>query len=103
MKRLCVVRAHTFSQRLFGLMRKKSFEGYLLFERCRMIHTCWMRFPIDVIALDKKGQVLGSFSHLKPWRIYCAPRGTVSIIECSSLYEKKIVFSSGDKLELEYI
>lgn len=40
----------------------------VLIERCRQVHTFFMRYPIDVVHLDHSGAVLRVLT-LKPWRI----------------------------------
>jgi uncharacterized membrane protein (UPF0127 family) len=41
-----------------GLLKRDSFEGALVIEPCRWIHTIGMRFPIDVAYLDADGVVI---------------------------------------------
>lgn len=41
----------------------------LLIERCRSIHTHFMRFPIDALFLDARGRVVGAIHQMAPWRI----------------------------------
>lgn len=103
MKTIRAARARTFIQKLCGLMFKKSFDSALVFTNCRLIHTCWMRFPIDIVAVDKDNKVLAVTTDMKPWRVYCAPRGTVSIIECSSLLDRISGLVPGDELIIEYM
>jgi len=62
--------AATFSQRLLGLMGRRSLdpgEGLLLLK-CRSVHTCFMRFPIDVAYLDEDMWVLAVHEEVQPWR-----------------------------------
>ena len=47
----------------------------------RGVHTCWMRFAIDVIALDERGVIIDRVVHLKPWRIRLPRRGTAGVLE----------------------
>ena len=47
----------------------------------RGVHTCGMRFTIDVIALDEKGTVIDCVSNLKPWRLRLPRRGTAGVLE----------------------
>ena len=57
--------------RILGLMFKKSLpknRGLLLIP-CNSIHTFFMRFPIDVIFLNKHNTIVGIYRNLKPWRI----------------------------------
>jgi uncharacterized protein len=41
-----------------GLLKRDGFEGALVIEPCRWIHTIGMRFPIDVAYLDADGVVI---------------------------------------------
>ncbi|NQT90360.1 MAG: DUF192 domain-containing protein [Candidatus Omnitrophica bacterium] len=75
-------KARGFWQRLRGLMFFKSYpyEGALLFDNCSAIHTFFMRFPIDVIFLNKEKVILKICHGLKPWRLcFCA--GAYYVIE----------------------
>ena len=46
------------SARRRGLLKQDHFEGALVIDPCRWIHTIGMRFPIDVAYLDADGNVL---------------------------------------------
>lgn len=62
--------ASTFAQKFLGLMGRRSLdlgEGLLL-RKCRSVHTCFMRFPIDVAYLDRDMWVLAMHRGVKPWR-----------------------------------
>lgn len=62
--------ASSFTQRLFGLMFKKNMDGMggLLLEPCQSVHNCFVRFPIDVIFLSSKNEVVKILHSFKPWR-----------------------------------
>jgi uncharacterized membrane protein (UPF0127 family) len=65
----CVLADTPFS-RFRGLMGRKHLgkdEGMLL--ATWSIHTSFMRFPIDVVFLDRSFSVLRIVSSLKPWRV----------------------------------
>ena len=53
---------------LLGKSEPKENEGMLI-DRCSMIHTWFMKFPIDIIFLDSVGRVLSLYEHLYPWKI----------------------------------
>jgi uncharacterized membrane protein (UPF0127 family) len=56
--------------RVIGLMFRKSPKGDgLLLDPCNSIHTCFMRYPLDVIFLSKTNQVIKVIRNLKPWRM----------------------------------
>ena len=48
----------TRADRRRGLLGREGFDGALLIEGTRSVHTLGMRFPIDVAHLDADGVVL---------------------------------------------
>lgn len=62
---------NTFFSRLTGLMFKKHLPdgSGIILKPCTQIHTCFMRFNIDVIFLDKDLNVLHVIENMPPWRI----------------------------------
>lgn len=63
-----------------GRSRPKNGDGLLLVP-CDGIHTFWMSFPIDVLFLDEKGQVLASAGSLGPWKWGLRVRGARYVLE----------------------
>ncbi len=58
-------------QRTAGLLAMpplRAGEGLLL-KPCAGVHTWFMRYPIDLIFLDKHGKVLRTVENLQPFRI----------------------------------
>ncbi|MFH1724289.1 MAG: DUF192 domain-containing protein [Elusimicrobiota bacterium] len=53
---------------LLGRERMDPDEG-LWIDPCAMIHTFFMRFPIDALFLDKRLRVVHIAERLKPWRL----------------------------------
>ena len=41
----------------------------LVLAPCNAIHTCWMRFPIDVIFVTRDGRVTKTVERLAAWRV----------------------------------
>ena len=63
--------ADTYLKRLIGLMFKKDID-YGLFFILRYgsgVHTCFMRFPIDVYFLDENKITFDKVT-LTPWKYY---------------------------------
>lgn len=48
----------------------------LLIERCRAIHTCFLRFAIDALFLDRRGCVVAAVRDLRLWRCRSGQRAT---------------------------
>ena len=62
-------RADSFLARLRGLMGRAELPPGrgLLLEPCRSVHTCFMRFPIDVIFLNKEGEIVYLAVEMRPY------------------------------------
>ena len=48
---------------------------------CHGVHTWFMRFTIDIIAMDADGVVVDAVTLLKPWRMRLPKQGAVSVLE----------------------
>jgi uncharacterized membrane protein (UPF0127 family) len=75
--------ADTRATRAVGLLTKSGLEAGegLWIVPSRGVHTCWMRFAIDLLALDDEGVVVDRVTALKPWRIRLPRRGTAGVLE----------------------
>jgi len=75
--------ADTRATRAVGLLNRTGLEPGegLWIVPSRGVHTWWMRFPIDILALDDRGIVIDSVANLKPWRIRLPRRGTAGVLE----------------------
>jgi len=103
MKVIRVHKASSFFEKFLGLMFKREYTGCLLLEHCRSIHTFWMFFSIDLICLSGEGAVLAVKKTLQPWRVFCAPSGTQSIIECSAESSTIGDIAVGDSVTVEVV
>ena len=77
--------AETFWNRFKGLMfvsKEKSFN--LLIKNCNSIHTCFMKFNIDVYCLDKDFKVVKIYRNIKPFRFILPTKNTCQILETIS-------------------
>lgn len=63
--------AERFDERLLGLMFSKDLEkeNGLLISPCNSIHTFFMRYPIDIVFMDKNFKVVKAIYNIKPWRM----------------------------------
>lgn len=75
--------ADTFFTRLKGLMFSESFgdKDALLVDPCNSIHCCFVRFPIDVIFLDKNNKIRRIYRSFKPWRFTSIDFKTKRVLE----------------------
>ena len=68
--------ADTFLKRTVGLMFRKPGGYHIIFTVPKpqpvLIHTFFMRFPIEVTFYNQEGVMVKHVEHLKPWRVaYC--------------------------------
>lgn len=91
--------ADTCSQRLVGLLKYQSIadDSALILMRCNSVHTVGMRFPIDVVFLDCKGNVLGIVEALRPFR-FTILRHATTVLECNSYFAKRSGLRVGTRL-----
>lgn len=40
------------------------------FRRCRALHTCFMRHPLDVLFADRDGRAVRVLRGVRPWRLF---------------------------------
>lgn len=69
--------ARTWWQRFIGLMGRKGLErdeGLLMTSAFGGVHTCFMRFPIDVAYLNHDGFVVAIQHNMRPWRVWIVTR-----------------------------
>jgi uncharacterized membrane protein (UPF0127 family) len=94
--------ADSFAARLIGLLGKRRLEpgAGLIIEPCSSIHTFGMAFPIDVITLDRDDRVLGTWSHVRPWRMKVFGRGTRRVLELASGSIQRTDIAVGDLLRI---
>ena len=77
----CIVADGAFG-RMRGLLGRKelpSAEGILL-KPSGSVHTFFMRFPIDVVFLDRELRVVAIAPDVPPWRMRGA-RGAKAVVE----------------------
>jgi uncharacterized membrane protein (UPF0127 family) len=77
----CVLADRPLS-RLRGLMGRRGLaSGHgLLLRPSPSIHTCFMRFPIDAVFLDRELRVVSVRASLRTWR-FAGQRGARAVLE----------------------
>lgn len=93
--------ADSFFARLKGLMFVDKMDGFdaLIIEPCNSIHNCFVRFPIDVIFLNRNNEIVKLIKNFKPWRFsFIYPRA-VKVVELPvGMIDSS--FQVGDELEV---
>lgn len=85
-----------------GLMFRAALaaDQGMLIEPCSSIHTCFMRFPIDVIYLGPDYEVIRVVPALGPWRISLEPRAQ-AVLELAAGQAAALGISAGRRLRPE--
>jgi uncharacterized protein len=95
--------AETPSSRMIGLLGRRSLvtgEGLLL-RPCGMVHTCFMRFPIDVLFTDVNGAVVALFEALRPFRFAWGGFRARQAIELAAGSLRRASVARGGRVRLE--
>ena len=75
--------ASTRRQRAVGLLSRSHLEAGegLWITPCHGVHTWFMRFSIDVLAMNAEGVVVDAVSTLEPWRMRLPKPGACTVLE----------------------
>lgn len=96
--------ANTSATRRKGLLGRRTFEmgEGLWISPCESIHTCGMKFPIDVIYLDRKKKVRKIRAAIVPWRFsICLLAHSVLEVPVGTINRTQT--RPGDQLEMIYL
>jgi uncharacterized membrane protein (UPF0127 family) len=88
--------------RFVGLMGRKGLgpgEGMWI-KPSSGVHTMWMRFTIDVVALDKNRKVCALWPQLRPWRISPVSLKVASVVELAPGAIQQLGIEVGDQLDV---
>jgi uncharacterized membrane protein (UPF0127 family) len=96
--------AATHWSRFRGLMgtdaaRFPAGEG-LWIVPCHGVHTFAMRFPIDVVYLDRGKLVVHIEENLKPWRLAAVRMSAASVLELPGQTLNSTRTAIGDEIEI---
>jgi uncharacterized membrane protein (UPF0127 family) len=87
-----------------GLLGRDGLEAGtgMLIDRAGSVHMFFMRFPIDVVFVDRDRKVVGIRHGLRPWRVAGARRA-VAALELPAGAAAEAGIEEGDVLALEEI
>jgi uncharacterized protein len=87
--------------RMRGLLGRNGLgrEEGLLLKPCGSVHTLFMRFPIDVVFLDRELSVVAVRPELRPWRTAGA-RGAKVTLELAAGEAARLGIEPGLQLRL---
>jgi uncharacterized membrane protein (UPF0127 family) len=99
--------AQTHWSRLRGLLGADEGDfgnGRGLWIRpCKGVHTLAMRFPIDVVYLDRVGRVVHLEHDLQPWRFSPVRMQAASVLELPSHTLARTETAIGDSIEINLL
>ncbi len=93
--------ANSVLKRMVGLLNRSALdpgEGLLL-DKCYGIHTIGMRFPIDVVFLDRELCVMRAVKTLPPLRT-CMVRHAVYVLELPAGAIERSQTAEGDQIQI---
>ena len=75
--------ADGFCSRFIGLQFQLAMpsDAGILLVPCGAVHTCFMRFALDIVFLDRSGVVLAFRQNVRPWRLAAGPRASHAVLE----------------------
>jgi uncharacterized protein len=96
-----------FFDRLRGLMGRSGLAPgeAMLFPQCSSVHTCWMRFRIDVLFLRRSAKranawVVSSLrEEVSPWRVWVGDLGAHAVLELGGGVIRANGIEAGDEVE----
>jgi uncharacterized membrane protein (UPF0127 family) len=96
-------KAESFLARLVGLMGRSGLEEGegLLLAPCASVQTLFMRFPIDVIFMDRDARVVKVAPALRPFRLALGGRGARDTLEVAAGTAARSHTAVGDRLAME--
>ena len=88
--------------RMRGLLGRDGLEpgAGMLIDRAPSVHMFFMRFPLDIVFLDRDWRVVAVRHDLRPWRM-AAARGAVAALELPAGAAAAAGIEEGDVLAVD--
>jgi uncharacterized protein len=96
-------RADTVLTRMVGLLGRAGLAAGdgLVITPCSMIHTFFMRFPIDVLFADRAGRVVAVIDTLRPFRLVWGGWRARQAIELPAGALRRAGVAAGGRISVE--
>ncbi len=94
--------ANTFFTRFKGLMGSAPLEKGegLLISPSNSVHTHFMRYPLDILYIDKDHRVVAMDESMKPWRLGRIHRQACCVLELPAGVIESTLTQIGDQLDI---
>lgn len=94
--------ASSFRDRMVGMLKSPEPEpgDGLWIDRTSSIHMWFMRYPLDIVFVDKRGRVTKAVERLRPWRVVLWAPGSRDCLELGVGSVARSGTAPGDQLEV---
>lgn len=76
----------------------------VLIEPCGAIHTCFVRFRLDAVFLDRERRIVKICRDIKPWRFMVSGGlKATSVIEMESGWFDWSLLHEGDRVDIQLV
>ncbi len=99
-----IVYANRMYTRFIGLLGRTELninEGVFL-TPCNSVHMMFMKFPIDLLFLDRKNKIIHIVENIRPWQISRIVFKAQSVLEIATGKAKEFDCQIGDQLSIEF-
>lgn len=95
-------RADTVLRRGIGLMGRSDLEqgAGLVIEPCNGIVMFFMRFALDVLFVDRDGQIVHALHGIRPWRVSRVVLASRYVVELPAGTLRQTGTEVGDRIEV---
>lgn len=95
--------ADTPLKRMKGLLGRKSLGVLeaMVIKPCNSIHTFFMRFPIDVLFVDKNSKVVKGIADMPPFRLSPIYLASQFVVELPAGTIQSTNTTEGDQIAIE--
>lgn len=95
--------ANTSPTRFLGLMGRRGLDpgAGILIRPSSGVHTMFMRFPIDVVGLDRNLRVVKLWPRLRPWWLTSVNLRIQNVLELAPGQIEQCRIQVGDQLAVE--
>lgn len=97
-----VIIANKYFSRMKGLLGRDglSYDKCMVIYPCNSVHTYFMKFPIDVLFLNKEYKVVRIIENLRPFKVSPFVRKAYYVVEIAARPGIKNMIHEGDQLEI---
>lgn len=94
--------ATTWRRRCIGLLGRERLgrDRAMLIVPCRAVHTCFMRFKLDIVFFSRDCRVVRTAWNVGPWRMVHGGRRARGVLEMEAGWFSRQRLTEGDRLVL---